>query len=97
MYLSYKGPSLSCPWLSVRQVQYIRLVLRSPEPSTDQIAEHMGLSPSTVETHRGHAYHKLEVSTRLELYFKAVELGIVECACMIVQQRKSTSSYDARE
>ena len=87
MHLLYKGPSPSCPWLSVRQVQYIRLVLRSPEPSTDQIAEHMGLSPSTVETHRHNAYKKLEVTTRLELYYKAVELGIIKCACEVFGQR----------
>lgn len=67
--------------LTPREKQYIVLVCRSPEPSTEEIAQFMGCEPKTAENHRANAYRKLRVHTRLEMYFKALELGLVQCWC----------------
>ncbi|MBK9175736.1 MAG: response regulator transcription factor [Flavobacteriales bacterium] len=40
-----------------------------------------GLSPNTVLTHRRKVYQKLGVSCRLDLYHRAIELGLVVCRC----------------
>lgn len=69
------------PLLTDRELEYIKLVCRFPQPTVLEMAEHMGLSPKTVETHRAKAFHKLGVASPLELLHKAVVLGLVKCPC----------------
>ncbi len=57
------------------------LVCRREEPGRAQIAEQMGATEKTVETHRANVYRKWGVHTRLELLYKAVDLGVVACPC----------------
>lgn len=71
--------------LTAREREYIALVCRFPEPTVHEIAEYMGLSPNTVLTHRRKVYRKLGVSCRLDLYHRAIALGLVVCRCC--QQR----------
>jgi len=67
--------------ITVREREFIMLVCRFPEPTTAEIAEFMDLSPKTVETHRAKVYRKWEVGSTLDVYHKAVRLGLVKCAC----------------
>lgn len=67
--------------LTDRELEYIKLVCRFPQPTVPEMAELMGLSPKTVETHRAKAFHKLGVASPLELLHKAVVLGLVKCPC----------------
>ena len=71
--------------MSDRQREYIVLVCRPVEPTPAQIAEHMGITEKTVETHRAKVYKKLDVHSRMELLFAAVRLGIVACPCGAVK------------
>ncbi|MBK9759315.1 MAG: hypothetical protein IPO90_04910 [Flavobacteriales bacterium] len=34
------------------------------------------------------AYEKLGVHTKVELYIKAVELGLITCACVLARERR---------
>lgn len=65
----------------MREREYIALVCRFPEPTVEEIAEFMGLSRNTVLTHRRKVYGKLGVHCRLDLYHRAMELGLVLCKC----------------
>lgn len=76
----WRSPDVSIE-LTEREVQYILLVCRFPEPTVAEMAEHMELSPKTVETHRAKVYQKLGVGSTSELLYKAVALGLVKCPC----------------
>lgn len=67
--------------LTAREREYIVLVCRFPEPTVDEIAEHMQLSRNTVLAHRAKVYRKLGVHCRLDLYHRAIDLGLVLCRC----------------
>ena len=60
--------------LSRREMEVVRLALQGE--SASQIARHLFLSERTIETHLGHAYTKLGISSRLELLRRAADLGI---------------------
>jgi len=55
-------------------MEVVRLALQGE--SASQIARHLFLSERTIETHLGHAYTKLGISSRLELLRRAADLGI---------------------
>jgi len=61
--------------LSAREKQILLLV--EEDLSNNQIAERLGLSARTVESHRFHAYGKLGISTKEELkaYFRNVSIN----------------------
>ncbi|MFZ1692323.1 MAG: LuxR C-terminal-related transcriptional regulator [Flavobacteriales bacterium] len=67
--------------ITARELEYLHLLFRRPEPTMAEIAEHMGLSVRTVEKHRDKLKRKLGAATTLELYLRAVELGLVRCWC----------------
>jgi len=67
--------------LTLRELQYLRLLMSMPEPTLAQIADAMHLSTKTVEKHRYKLMRKLGVKTTLELYLEAVRRGLVGCAC----------------
>ncbi|WP_066635946.1 helix-turn-helix transcriptional regulator [Bordetella sp. H567] len=64
------------PVLSVREAEIIRMVLQGH--SSESIGLHLGISVTTVKTHRKNAYAKLNISTQselLSLFLKALERG----------------------
>ena len=65
--------------LTTRQLQLVRLICRCPEPSALELAAVMCCAPKTVEAHRAKVYRKWRVHTRVELYTRALELGVVQC------------------
>lgn len=69
------------PSLTRREMAYLALTCRIPEPTRAEIAAKWGIAPKTVERHRANVYRKLEVHTRLEMLFSAVQLGLVPCPC----------------
>lgn len=64
-----------------REMEYLQLVLRPEEPSAEEMAEHMSITVGTMDKHRSSLYLRLGVHSRLELLFKAVEVGLVPCVC----------------
>ncbi|HRD54452.1 MAG TPA: helix-turn-helix transcriptional regulator [Flavobacteriales bacterium] len=66
---------------TAREREYLLLLCRCPEPTLDEIAEHMGLSAKTAEKHRYKLMRKLGAHTTLELFMQAVRLGLVRCCC----------------
>jgi two-component system response regulator NreC len=61
--------------LSPRETQVLRLIALGH--TNVEIAAKLGLSPRTVETHRGNVQHKLGVRTRAELVRYALEQGLL--------------------
>ena len=53
------------PELSTREAEVIRMVLQGH--SSESIGLHLGISVTTVKTHRKHAYAKLNISSQSEL------------------------------
>ncbi|HTK02339.1 MAG TPA: helix-turn-helix transcriptional regulator [Bordetella sp.] len=53
------------PELSAREREVVRMVLQGH--SSESIGLHLGISVTTVKTHRKHAYGKLKISTQSEL------------------------------
>lgn len=64
------------------EMQFITLVCRFPEPTVREIAELMGLSHKTVETHRAKVYLKWSVGSTSEILYKAVAFRLVKCPCI---------------
>lgn len=60
--------------LSRREVQIVSMI--KDGHSSKDIADILGLSPSTIETHRKNIHQKLGVSTRVELVNKAYEMKL---------------------
>lgn len=54
------------------------LQLAADDLSAPGIAEELSLSPATVNTHFGHIYLKLDVSSRAGAVAKAMRLGMIE-------------------
>lgn len=53
------------------------LQLAADDLSAPGIAEQLRLSPATVNTHFGHIYLKLDVSSRAGAVAKAIRLGLI--------------------
>ncbi|HAH36571.1 MAG TPA: DNA-binding response regulator, partial [Algoriphagus sp.] len=60
--------------LSRREIEIIKLIKEGL--TNKDIAEELGLSQSTVETHRKNIHNKLGVSSRVELVNKAHEMNL---------------------
>ncbi|MEO8591054.1 MAG: hypothetical protein ABI432_16870 [Flavobacteriales bacterium] len=67
--------------LTPRELQYLMLVCRYPKPTEAEVAEHMGLHPKTVQKYCDGAYKALGVNCYMDMYHKAVALGLVKCMC----------------
>jgi DNA-binding NarL/FixJ family response regulator len=65
----------SRPVLSDREHEVLNLVAKGF--SSPEIARLLGVSPHTVNTHVRHIYEKLEVSSRGEAVFEAVQQGLI--------------------
>ena len=63
------------PTSSPRELEVLTLVAK--DATTDDIAQRLGISPRTVETHVKRACRKLGVSTRAGAVGKAVQLGYI--------------------
>ena len=61
--------------LSSRETEVLRLIALGHTSS--EIAQHLSLSPRTIETHRAHIHRKLEVKTRAELVSYALRCGLL--------------------
>lgn len=61
--------------LSVREREILQLIAEGR--SNKQTAELLGVSPSTIESHRGHILQKLNVHNTAELVLYAVRHGII--------------------
>jgi len=61
--------------LSSRETEVLRLIALGHTSS--EIAQHLSLSPRTIETHRAHIHRKLEVRTRAELVSYALRCGLL--------------------
>ena len=68
-------PSGVVPALTGRELEILRLVARGF--SHPEIAELLSISPNTVGTHVRHVYRKLEVQSRSEAVYEAVNLGLI--------------------
>lgn len=53
------------------------LQLAAEDLSAPGIAEHLSLSPATVNTHFGHIYVKLDVNSRAGAVAKGMRLGLI--------------------
>lgn len=67
--------------LSARHKEYIEFKCSFPKPTPAKVAERMRLKVKTVEKHCQKVYVKLGVQCHEDMYFKAVELGLVPCYC----------------
>ena len=65
----------SVPALSKREIEIIRLI--TSEASTQEIADRLFISPSTVETHRRNIFKKLDIHTVVALTHFAIRNKIV--------------------
>lgn len=61
--------------LTPKQAQVLRLILEGL--SGKQVAESLGVVPSTVEVHLWTIYRKWKVHNRIELTKRAIELGFI--------------------
>lgn len=61
--------------LSEREREVFQLIAEGR--SNKEIADLLGVSPSTVETHRGHIMEKLDVHSAVELVLYAVRKGLI--------------------
>jgi DNA-binding NarL/FixJ family response regulator len=62
--------------LTIREKEIINLI--SEESTTDEIAESLGISKGTIESHRKNIFLKLQVKNVAGLVKKAIYLGIVK-------------------
>ncbi len=61
--------------LSEREREIFQLIAEGK--TNKEIAELLGVSPSTIETHRGHIMEKLDVHSAVEMVLYAVRKGII--------------------
>ena len=61
--------------LTRRETEVLRLIALGY--TSTEIAERLSLSPRTIETHRAHIQHKLELRTRAELVGYALRCGLL--------------------
>ncbi|HZR84005.1 MAG TPA: response regulator transcription factor [Candidatus Binatia bacterium] len=64
------------PLLTDRELEILNLVAKGF--SVPEVGELLGISGRTVTTHVQHIYRKLEVSSRSEAIFEAVNLGLID-------------------
>src|SRR4029079_16355096 len=74
-HLTDRGVTDRYELLSEREREVFQLVAEGH--SNKEIAELLSLSPTTVETHRGHVLQKLDVHNTAELVLYAVRRGII--------------------
>jgi DNA-binding NarL/FixJ family response regulator len=74
-HLTEKGISDRYDALSEREREIFQLIAEGHANKT--IAERLSVSPSTVETHRGHILQKLDVHNTAELVLYAVRRGVI--------------------
>ena len=77
--------------LSGREWQYLTLACRFPKPTEGEIAEHMDISPKTVQKYCDGVYKALGVNCHIDMYNKAVLLGLVKCMCAQMKQAMERS------
>ena len=61
--------------LTERELEVVRMVAKGF--SAPEIARLLKLSPNTIKTHVRHIYEKLEVTSRGEAVYEAVQRGII--------------------
>lgn len=61
--------------LSIRETQCIELIVSGA--STQRVASQMGIGIETVRAHVKNIYKKLQINSRIDLFRKAQELGII--------------------
>jgi len=61
--------------LSEREREIFQLIVEGR--TNKEIAEMLGVSPSTIETHRAHIMEKLDVHSAVEMVLYAVRKGII--------------------
>jgi DNA-binding NarL/FixJ family response regulator len=71
-----RAPASRRPHLSEREGEILRLVVKGFQ--FPEIASLLGVSPHTIKTHVRRVYRKLEVSSRGEAVYEALQLGLVE-------------------
>jgi DNA-binding NarL/FixJ family response regulator len=71
-----KAPHLTIPTLTQREQEILQLVAEGL--ATKTIAEHLIISPRTVETHRTNIMHKLNAANTAELVRLALQYGLVK-------------------
>ena len=74
-HLADKGIADRFDTLSEREREIFQLVAEGH--SNKEIAELLSVSPATVETHRAHVLHKLDVHNTAELVLYAVRRGVI--------------------
>ena len=74
-HLAEKGIADRYDSLSEREREIFQLIAEGH--SNKGIAERLGVSPSTVETHRGHILQKLDLHNTAELVLYAVRRGVI--------------------
>jgi DNA-binding CsgD family transcriptional regulator len=74
--------------LSAQEERYVVLVCRFPKPTVLELAEHMNVSPKTVDKFRDKVYKKMGVNCHSDMDHRAVELGLVQCMCQRMKERK---------
>lgn len=68
-------PKTDAPELSNRELQVLQGISRGL--SNNALAEHLGISVKTIDTHRTNLFRKLSVHSTATLLMKAVKLGLV--------------------
>ena len=56
-----------------------------------QMANRLGISPRTVESHMAKLYRKLDVRTRVQAVSRAVSLGLIELHDCIRRHRRAST------
>jgi DNA-binding NarL/FixJ family response regulator len=73
---SAAGPGAEAPGLTEREHEVLALLVKGF--TFQEIGELLGISAHTVTTHVKHLYGKLEVRSRAEAVYEALQLGIVK-------------------
>ena len=69
-------PAADAPRLTKREMDVLEYITRGF--TYNEVAKFLELSPHTVTSHIKHIYQKLEVKSRSEAVFEAVQLGLVD-------------------
>ena len=62
--------------MTAREIEVLQAIARGK--SNNQIAEHLGVSPKTVDTHRTNLMKKLGVHSTATLLVKAMKDGLID-------------------
>jgi len=66
----------SAPSLTKRETEVLQGVAKGL--TYNEVADMLGMSPNTITSHIKHIYRKLEVRSRSEAVFEAVQLGLID-------------------